>query len=437
MQLQPIKQALLPFGSGARVFLDGTTFNRSRQSGRYTYRFDAATGTSVKSIQNGTVVAIGNDAQGDYVLVKVELSPGIYAYDKYSGLTNPYAYSVIGEVVQTGDQLGNHGDTLTVERYSTYYPLTGLVDTRSSLLIDFQEINEDAIGNDISSYNSSNFLDGATKNDITWINRNGALNYWDNGRLSGGGNVAWLSPGQEVLGKGELYGNGLEQILVRNNFTNEVKIYDGGLQARGVTIGHYGQEWQFGAILSNDSGPDRIAWKHEPSNQVWTTDFNGKQITGGTYLGGYGDDWKIVATVDGDRNGIQGLAFEHTSGLLAQWEDAKQSKLSITGVNSNSQDIVASGDFNGDNQDDTIRFDRNTREYQILKGGSQYDSYFGGILGQGEVVLGASDINNDGRSDLITRDGNNNVFANFSGQQSGREFLANVPGEWDMVNSVN
>jgi hypothetical protein len=443
MQLQPIQKSLLPYKKGVNLSLDG----RLIKNGQFIYDFNAGYASTVVSINDGVVFQTGFEAgYGHFIILKTELSPGVFAYDKYSGILDYSLTLKVGDSVKSGSTLGKQDNTLRLERFGNFNSATNRPD--SYLQIDFAEVDENTIASRVTNFESNNnptiitspsnsAFAGVDKNDIVWLNENGAMVGWNNGRIEQSISLNWFSQNEEVLGKGQLYSNNFEQIVTRDKFTNMVKVYDGGNSSQGRQIFNIGSEWEFETILKSNSSPDRIVWRHKYNNSVNTTDFQGNQVVGGSYLGTLDQSWKFVAKIDADGNGIEGFQIENTNGLTAIWEDGLMSKAYITGRNSSTQDIVAGGDFNGDGRGDSIRLDRANMNYQILGGGNANNVLYNGYLWGGEQILGVADINNDGRADLLTRDSGNNVFASMAGQANDKQWLAQVGTEWDVVNEVN
>jgi hypothetical protein len=284
----------------------------------------------------------------------------------------------------------------------------------------------------------NNTFDG---NDIGWYNTfNGETGRWESGNQQLGGYMGTLGFNNEwkIEGKGDLNGDGVYEVFVRNQFNNETHIWWGGNMANGRFINHQSLNHQLIGVQDQGSGSSRMIWRNVDNGEVttWKIDPVTNTMTG-TSLGylskNYIQNETFLADLDG--NGTQSLVSHNKFGFMIEWKDGNSSNRKYIGAVSNDNVLVAVGDFNADGKDDLLYENGPTGQLNINFSGIRNSQIGGrsdiaGVLESNEKFLTVVDIDGNGTSDIITRYDDLYVMAYLDGDQNNTIFLHEQSGDW-------
>ena len=248
-----------------------------------------------------------------------------------------------------------------------------------------------------------------------------------------------VSADWHVVGTGDFNGDGLTDILWRND--------DGSITdwLADPTSGFYGNADNFltnpgtswhveGTGDFNGDGKVDILWRDDSGlGTDWMAEANGAFYgNADNFLAQVDNGWQIVGTGDFNGDGLTGILWQSSDGLVTDW--LAQADGSFYGNASNflSQvgtgwHIVGTADFNGDARSDVLlrNDDGTVTDWLAAPDGSLYGNS-GNVLAPLYVtsqIAGVGDFNGDGRDDILVRvaDG---ALTDWLGQANGG-FIAN------------
>ena len=221
-------------------------------------------------------------------------------------------------------------------------------------------------------------------------------------------------------------GDSLNDIIWQNSATGELAIWrmrgldqiGGELLTPGVVAD---TRWKVvGTIDSNKDGKRDLLWQHDAGHlAVWT--MNGTTLASGDALGvGVTGDprWRVVSTGDLDRDGHEDFIFQHENGTVAVWYMRGLTMLSgdaITTVADNRWRVVGLEDFNKDGWLDLVWRHSGSGEIAIwYMNNRQQVSGVTVAFSVTDVdweIVGISDVNGDGLPDFIWRNRSNGLLS--------------------------
>ncbi len=181
-------------------------------------------------------------------------------------------------------------------------------------------------------------------------------------------------------------------------------------------------DWQLvGSGDFNDDGQADSVWRNATTGQTALRLMNNGEILRDTFVGPLVQDpnWEIRAVADFNGDGQEDLLWRHqVAGLNLLWGLngtglISQGLLPASTVDSNWR-IAASGDFNGDGQEDLLWRSRidGALVVWLLNNGVEFSSSLlqTPALDLSWTIEGIADVNQDGQQDLLLRNQNTNVL---------------------------
>jgi hypothetical protein len=223
---------------------------------------------------------------------------------------------------------------------------------------------------------------------------------------SAASNVPWIS-----LSSSSRSGTGTTVLsyTVAPNDTNQARTGLISSGNRSLTITQAGRAIRVADF--NRDGRNDIVWHNRSTGALSVWRMNGLNLIEGVYLSPAAvpdTNWRVVGTMDADRNGHTDLLWQHDTGLVAVWRMSGETMvagdvLSVSAQADPRWRIVATGDLDGDGWDD-ILWQHETGPVAVW--------YMNGLTQRsGQVltnltdsrwrVVGAGDFNQDGRLDLL------------------------------------
>jgi hypothetical protein len=221
-------------------------------------------------------------------------------------------------------------------------------------------------------------------------------------------NAAWVT-----LSGSSQSGTGTKTISfsVAPNPTNSVRtalIYS---DSRSYTVTQWGQATRIMDV--NGDGMNDLFWQNSATGEISVWRMHGINIVSGDYLqpANIGDTaWKIMGTLDADRDGQTDLVLQHDAGYVTIWRMAGHSLVSSVAVNASVTSdprwrIVGTGDVNRDGWDDLLwQHEDGTVAVWYMNGFSMMSGEaLYGVSDPGWRVAGVGDFNQDGHVDLLWR----------------------------------
>lgn len=159
-------------------------------------------------------------------------------------------------------------------------------------------------------------------------------------------------------------------------------------------------------------GFNDLIWQNGATGEVSVWQMNGIDLVGGGSLtpGNVGDsNWKIMGTLDADRDGHSDLLFQHDAGHVAIWRMDGATRVENVAVSASVTSdpqwrIVGTGDMDRDDFDDIIWQHPDGRVAVWYMNGLQVRK--GAVIATvpgGWRVAGVEDFNDDGKLDLLWR----------------------------------
>ena len=225
-----------------------------------------------------------------------------------------------------------------------------------------------------------------------------------------GKNVSWIE-----LSSSSVSGTGTKTLsyTVLANTSNASRsgiIYSG---SRSLTVSQAGRDSRTADF--NGDGLNDLIWQNRATGGIALWRMHGIRMLSGDYLvpGNVGDtNWKIVGTLDADRDGYTDLLFQHDSGYVAAWRMAGDTK--VQGIDFNdsvvgdpSWRVVGTGDMDRDGFSDIIWQHGDGRVAVWYLQGSGFQLRESAIIATVSDsrwrVAAIADFNHDGRLDILWR----------------------------------
>jgi hypothetical protein len=200
--------------------------------------------------------------------------------------------------------------------------------------------------------------------DLLLHNNNGDIQIWlmNGGTVTSKVDVGILDNEWSIVGTGDLNGDGISDILLRNNATGDLQAWlmkTGGTISSIIDLGTVANAWTVvGTGDFNGDGKTDILWRNaNGAVEIWFSDPAGTgKHTSSTVLGTVDNSWTIVGTGDFDGNGTADILWHNTNGAATMWLMSGGAVLSKVAINSvaTTWTIVGTGDFDGDGKTDIL-----------------------------------------------------------------------------------
>ncbi|HVF36563.1 MAG TPA: FG-GAP-like repeat-containing protein [Sphingomicrobium sp.] len=219
--------------------------------------------------------------------------------------------------------------------------------------------------------------------------------------------------------RSDFNGDGRSDLLLRHTdgtLTDWLGQPNGGF-ASNHSVAVYGlaNSWQVDATGDfNGDGRDDLLLRHTDGTLTdWLGQPNGSFVSNdGALAYGLSNSWQVAGTGDFNGDGRDDLLLRHTDGTLTDWLGqpnggfASNDAVAVYGL-SNSWQVEATGDFNGDGRDDLLlRHTDGTLTDWLGHANGSFASNDGALaygLSNSWQVAGTGDFNGDGRDDLLLR----------------------------------
>jgi hypothetical protein len=221
-----------------------------------------------------------------------------------------------------------------------------------------------------------------------------------------GTNVPWLSLGSSSRAG---TGNQLMSYSVTANETSSERqgiIYAGN---RSVIVTQAGRTWK--TVDFNRDGRNDILWQNQANGQLAVWRMNGinrssdVSLTPGTVAD---TNWKIVGTLDANRDGYVDILWQHDGGNVSIWLMQGEALLQAVELNASTASdtrwrVVGTGDMDRNGFDDIIWQHQNGAVAVWFMSGTQmlYGEVITALSDAGWRVRGADDFDRDGNVDLL------------------------------------
>jgi hypothetical protein len=217
----------------------------------------------------------------------------------------------------------------------------------------------------LSAHDFSN--DG--RSDILWRDNAGNMAIWEmnggaifNENTAGLGNVptAW-----SIVGTGDFNGDGNADILWRNTTTGDLAIWEMNgttiLNANTAGLGNVPLNWSIVGVGDfNGDGMADILWRNNTNGNVAIWLMNGTTVTNSSTatFGNMPATWSVAGTGDFNGDGLSDILWRDTAGDIAIWEMNGTTILnpSTSGVGNLSTvwSVAETGDFDGNGMSDIL-----------------------------------------------------------------------------------
>lgn len=301
-------------------------------------------------------------------------------------------------------------------------------------------------------------FNGDGRSDVLWRNDAGQIGDWSG--TAGGGFIAndgaalkAVSADWHVVGRGDFNGDGLDDILWRNDggLVGTWSGTSGGTFIANNASASYAvpKDWIIvGTGDFNGDSRDDILWRSAAGLVgLWTGNSDGSFTPRNGGVRPAGVDWHIVATGDFDKDGFADILWRNNDSTLGTWSGSANGALvahSTTWSVTRDWLVVGSGDFNGDGRDDIL--------WQNIDGtvGDWLGQADGGfIVNQASLtatstawhIKSIGDYNGDHRDDILWRNDAGQVSdwlgsADGSFSSNGANVVLPVPNEWHVQSDI-
>jgi phospholipase/lecithinase/hemolysin len=209
-------------------------------------------------------------------------------------------------------------------------------------------------------------FNGDGKADILWRDTSGNLAIWEmNGTTILNANTAGLggvSTAWSVAGTGDFNGDGNADILWRNTTTGDIAIWEMNgttiLNANASGVGNVPTNWSIVGVGDfNGDGMSDILWRNNTNGNVAIWLMNGTTVTSSATFANLGA-YSVVGIGDFNGDGNSDILLRDGSGDIAIWEMNGTTILNpnatAVGNLSTVWSVAETGDFNGDGQSDIL-----------------------------------------------------------------------------------
>jgi hypothetical protein len=236
-------------------------------------------------------------------------------------------------------------------------------------------------------------------------------------------NMAWLNVGNPTT-----IGTATVNYTAAPNVSKQPRqaiVYSGN---RSVTVTQRGR---MKADFNRDGRNDLI-WQNRYTGELSVWSMDGTNIISGEYFSPANvgnSDWKMMGSLDADRDGQTDLLFQHDAGYVAIWRMSGKTRVqSLTLSNSMTADprwrIVGAGDMDGDGYEDILWQHPDGRVLCWYMNGLQKrdESVIAVVSDARWRVAAIEDFNNDGKPDILWRHTSWGQFLVWN--MNNREFLS-------------
>lgn len=245
------------------------------------------------------------------------------------------------------------------------------------------------------------------------------------------------------LGHGDTNNDGRQDLLVRNERSGEVEVFQGGTESSfysAGSLGPLGSSWAVKGIGDlNADGTDDLLFQNSATGDIVQWGLTGTQVTSSAYLGNPGSSWGIMGVHDFDGNGTSDILFRNAyTGDIVQWATSSSGiSGSAMGNVSSSWDLLGAGDFNGDGAEDLL--------WKHRESGMIVDWLMDGTTSTGHLLAestastfafqGIGDYDGNGKADIVWRDtATNEVRVWFmDGGTYNQSTIGKITGDYTLV----
>ena len=411
--------------------------------------YDRGHGVAVDA--SGSAYLTGETDSNDFPVFKaLQPAPGQVTtadafVSKYTPAGNAFAYSTY-----LGGTGHDYGYAIAVDRSGNAH-VAG--DTRSGNFPTMAALQPSSSGDGYDAFASKLNAAGAGLVWSTYLGGNTDREYARSLALDAPGNVylagyeedpansyltlvaaAKLSLPTETSWRGDFNGDGVSDMLLRNENTGGNQIWRSANSAQVQAVTAVGHPWAIAGIGDFDAdGKSDLLWRNlsTGANSIWKAANSATQIGVGTLNP---QDWAVVGV--GDFNGdlrADILWHNHATAANMYWPSGNAAaSVALTRVTDLGWEIVGVGNFDGDSRADILwRHSFSGRNAIWKSGSSASQQAITGIPNALWRVAGTGDFNGDGRSDILWRNqgtGGNTLW--LSGNSATPLVLSNVGQGW-------
>lgn len=286
---------------------------------------------------------------------------------------------------------------------------------------------------------------GTSTASVLLQSQDGAVRQW---KMAGGALVGdertTVSKELVLQGTADFDGDGRSDILWRAP-DGALKVQWTGGAEPPYWLGTFDPNWVVRAVadIDGDGSPD-IVTEATDGGYLWILRTDGTTITGGSGLGGPGDDWSLVGAADFNGDLTSDLLWrQKQTGSLYVWgmdgnRIIEQADLGIeTAGDVADWSLAALGDLNGDGLADIVLRSESTGALGLwqMNADLTFSRFYLGNPGTVWKLGTAADITGDGKADLIFRHDDGMVYAwVMDGNRGVTHFALGNPGtDWHVV----
>ena len=312
---------------------------------------------------------------------------------------------------------------------------------------DLRSLIENALGGSgsdtifLTSFASSNLVDGNGGSDTVWVSYNFGAGYTIQAGSTASNLVMLGAAGTDTLQDVEFvhFADGTtvstaslitqaavsvpydfnnddkSDILWYNPGSGQVTIWqmNGAQISSSQGVGVVGGAWQIaGTGDFNNDGNSDIVWYNPSNGQVTLWQMNGAQIVSSQGVGVVGGTWQVAGTGDFNNDGNSDILwYNPNNGQVTLWQMNGAQIVSSQGVGvvGGTWQVAGTGDFNNDDKSDILWYNPTSGQVTLWQmNGAQIVSSQGvGVVGGAWQVAGTGDYNGDGNSDILWHNSSN------------------------------